>query len=224
MLASADATTLDDGPRTKSGTERLCALTREVRPVGELIRFVVGPDGSVVADLKRKLPGRGLWVSNSHASLGQAVKRGVFAKGFRRQVKVAPTLADNVGTLLVRGVMDALAMAAKAGCVVSGFMKVERALTTAEVAALIQASDGAADGIRKMSAIARQAAEKRSDSQPSAALPVIDQLSGDELDLALSRSNVIHAALLAGAAATTVLMRSAALARFRETSDVTGTS
>ena len=32
-----------------------------MKPVDELIRFVVGPDGAG-ARLKRKLPGRGVWV------------------------------------------------------------------------------------------------------------------------------------------------------------------
>ena len=44
--------------------ERLCAATRSVKPVDDMIRFVVGPDG-VVPDLKRKLPGRGVWVTAS---------------------------------------------------------------------------------------------------------------------------------------------------------------
>ena len=60
--------------------------------------------------------------------------------------------------LLVRSAIDALAMAAKAGQVISGFGKVEDALTSrqtrASVEALIHASDGAADGIRKLDAIA----------------------------------------------------------------------
>ena len=38
-----------------------------MKPVDELIRFVVGPDG-VVPDLKRKLPGRGLWVTAERAT------------------------------------------------------------------------------------------------------------------------------------------------------------
>ena len=63
MLARTPNDELDAGPRKGGpGTERLCALTRAVKPVDELIRFVVGPDG-VVPDLKRKLPGRGLWIT-----------------------------------------------------------------------------------------------------------------------------------------------------------------
>jgi hypothetical protein len=50
MLASIDPD-LDDGPRTdRSATMRMCAVSREVRPIDELIRFVVSPQGEVVAD------------------------------------------------------------------------------------------------------------------------------------------------------------------------------
>ena len=41
----------------------MCAATRTTRPVSDLIRFVVGPQGEAVADLKGKLPGRGIWIS-----------------------------------------------------------------------------------------------------------------------------------------------------------------
>ena len=229
MLIIADAAELDDGPRnTRSRTERLCALKRQVAPIGELIRFVVGPDGQVVPDLKRKLPGRGLWISNSHGAVAEAAKRGVFARGFKRKVEVSPALADETGSLLTRAVLDALAMAAKAGEVVAGFMKVERALGEAHVVALIHASDGAADGTRKLNAaavrsvLARQTAGNGEIGDIEAPLPIIDVLTTDELDLALGRSNVIHAALLAGAAGKTVLLRSDALARFRKDSDRTG--
>ena len=58
MLAIASPE-LDNGPRTdRSATMRMCAVCREVRPVDELIRFVLSPEGAVVPDLKRKLPGR----------------------------------------------------------------------------------------------------------------------------------------------------------------------
>jgi len=127
MLAFADPD-LDNGPRTdRSATVRMCAVTRQVRPIDELIRFVVSPSGEVVADLKRKLPGRGLWISASRQAVAEAARRNQFSKGFRRDVKVAPTLPADTESLLVRGVIDALAMAAKAGQVISGFSKVEGA-------------------------------------------------------------------------------------------------
>src|SRR5271154_5383841 len=125
MLALADPD-LDNGPRTeKSATVRMCAVSREVRPIDELIRFVVAPSGEVIADLKRKLPGRGLWVSASRRAVAEAVQRHQFSRGFKRNVRVAPTLALDTENLLARSVIEALAMAAKAGQVLSGFAKVE---------------------------------------------------------------------------------------------------
>src|SRR4249919_4212010 len=156
MLALADPD-LDHGPRTdKSATMRMCAVTREVRPINELIRFVVAPTGDVIPDLKRKLPGRGLWVRASRRTVAEAVRRNQFSKGFKRNVRAAATLPADTDTLLVRSATEALAMAAKAGQVVSGFAKVEGALQQGEAKALIHASDGAADGIRKLDAIIRQ--------------------------------------------------------------------
>jgi predicted RNA-binding protein YlxR (DUF448 family) len=220
MLAFADPD-LDNGPRTdRSATMRMCAVTREVRPIGELIRFVVSPSGEVVADLKRNLPGRGLWISASHQAVAEAIRRHQFSKGFKREVRVASTLVADTEALLVRSVIEALAMAAKAGQVISGFSKVEGALgqrqAHAEIQALIHASDGAADGIRKLDALVRQNAGINDESRK---FPVFTALTSEQLDLALGRSNVIHAALLAGPASKTFLSRSHALVRYRMADD-----
>ena len=216
MLAFADPD-LDNGPRTdRSATMRMCAVTRRVQPIGELIRFVVAPSGEVIPDLKRKLPGRGLWVSASSQTVAEAVRRHQFSKGFKREVRVSPTLPADTEALLVRSTIDALAMAAKAGQVISGFGKVEDALRSrqarASVAALIHASDGAADGIRKLDALLRQNAGINDESNE---FPVVTALTSEQLDLALGRSNVIHAALLAGPASKTFLSRSHILVRYR---------
>ena len=214
MLAMADPES-DKGPRTeKSATTRMCAVSREVRPIDELIRFVVGPSGEVVPDLKRKLPGRGLWISASRQAVAEAVRRHHFSRGFKRDVRVAPSLPADTEALLVRSAVEALAIAAKAGQVIAGFAKVAAGLeqSPATVEALIHASDGAADGIRKLDAILRQNAGfmgKRTE------IPVVTALTSAELDLALTRSNVIHAALLAGPASRTFMSRSQLLVRYR---------
>jgi predicted RNA-binding protein YlxR (DUF448 family) len=217
MLAIADQADLDKGPRsTKSGTERMCAVTRAVRPIDELIRFVVAPTGEAIPDLKRKLPGRGLWVTANRKTVAEAVKRNVFARGFKKSITASPTLADDTDKLMVRGCIEALAMTAKAGAVVSGFTKVEDVLKRQNAMALLHASDGAADGIRKLDGIARQNAEFGDNPQ---LLPIITVLSCDELDLALGRSNVIHAAVLTGPAGKTFLSRSQTLVRYRMADD-----
>jgi uncharacterized protein len=220
MLALADPD-LDNGPRTdRSATMRMCAVTREVRPIGELIRFVVSPQGEVIPDLKRKLPGRGLWISASRRTVAEAVRRNQFSKGFKRDIRAAATLPADTETLLVRGATEALAMVAKAGQVVSGFSKVEGALREGQAQALIHASDGAADGIRKLDAIVRQKRGNPGESQEfPAEFPIVNVLTSAELDLALGRANVIHAALLAGPASKTFLSRCQILVRYRMADD-----
>jgi predicted RNA-binding protein YlxR (DUF448 family) len=216
MLAHADPD-LDHGPRTeKSATMRMCAVSREVRPIDELIRFVVSPQGDIVPDLKRKLPGRGIWISASRKAVAEAVRRHQFSKAFKRDLHVPPTLPTDTETLLVRSVTEALAIAAKAGQVVAGFGKVETALKNGTAEALIHASDGAEDGIRKLDALARQN-EGNHGAKPR--IPVVTALKSAELDLALGRSNVIHAALLSGPASRTFLSRSQKLVRYRLADD-----
>ncbi len=216
MLAVADPD-LDHGPRTeRSATMRMCAVRREVRPIDELIRFVVSPGGEVVPDVKRKLPGRGMWISASRQTVAEAVRRHQFSKAFKRDLRVAATLPADTEALLVRSAAEALGVAAKAGQVVCGFSKVETALREGKAEALIHAADGAEDGIRKLDALARQKGGNRGGS---AEIPIVTVLTSAELDLALGRSNVIHAALLAGPASRTFLSRSQMLVRYRLADD-----
>ncbi|MDH6261327.1 RNA-binding protein [Bradyrhizobium sp. BR13661] len=212
MLASTD-NELDHGPRAeRTATMRMCAVSREVRPIDELIRFVLSPGGDIVPDLKRKLPGRGMWVTASREVVAEAVRRHQFSKAFKRELRTPPTLPADIEALLVRSVTEALGIAAKAGQIVAGFGKVESALKEGTVEVLIHASDGAPDGIRKLDTLARQNDENRG-TRPQ--IPVITALKSIELDLALTRSNVIHAALLAGPASKSFLSRSQMLVRYR---------
>src|SRR5216683_1183377 len=120
---------LDAGPRKSApGTERFCAATGEVKPVDAMIRFVVGPDGAPVPDLKRRLPGRGIWITATRQALAAAIARKAFARGFRRDVRVAPDLVAATERLLEQAALDALAMSHKAGKVAVGFAKAETAL------------------------------------------------------------------------------------------------
>ena len=185
-----------------NATGRTCALTRSLLPVSEMIRFVVGPAGEAVPDIKRKLPGRGIWLTSTRATIEEAAKRNVFARGFKRDVKVAPELAAQTERLLERAALDALAIAGKAGLVVGGFAKVEAALARDDVLALIHAADAAADGTRKLNG-----ALHRGEGGKQRKIAVVDSFSGSLLDLALNRPNVVHAALLAGPGSETFLAR-----------------
>jgi predicted RNA-binding protein YlxR (DUF448 family) len=209
MLAQADID--DSGPRQARGaTERTCVVTRAVKPVDELIRFVVAPDGAVVPDLKRRLPGRGVWVTATRAAVDEAVRRKGFARGFKREVRAAPDLGAEVERLLQRAVLDALAMVHKAGRVALGFARTEKELAGGPVVAVLQAADGSADSARK---IAGAAARRESENRGK--IPIISAFTTAQLDLALGRSNVVHAALLAGPASNGFLARCQSLERYR---------
>jgi predicted RNA-binding protein YlxR (DUF448 family) len=207
MIVQATDIELDTGPRG-SEPERLCVATRTVRPVADLIRFVVGPDGEAVPDLKRKLPGRGVWVTATQDALGDAIKRKIFARGFKRDVKLPADLVARTEELLLRAVLDALAIVGKASRVVAGFAKVENALAHDDVVVLLHAAEGAPDGVKKLDAALR----RRVQTRPVAISRI---LTSAQLDLALGRPNVIHAALLAGVSTDTFLARLRRLERFR---------
>jgi uncharacterized protein len=173
--------------------ERTCIVTREVRSPEALIRFVVGPDGAVVPDLRHKLPGRGAWVTLSAEKIREAARKGLFARAFKAKVKVPAGLADDIDAALRQELRQALSLANKAGAVITGFAKVEAAIAAGEVAALVHAAEAADDGRRKLAGALR-----RRLGDAISAVPVIDDLAGPELDLALGRPNVIHAAVAAG--------------------------
>jgi uncharacterized protein len=176
----------------RSEPERTCIVTREAGSPDGLIRFVVAPDGTVVPDLRRKLPGRGAWVTARADIVRQAVRRRLFGRAFKAEVKVSGRLADEIDAALRQDLRQSLALANKAGAVVAGFAKVEAAIAGG-VGALVHAAEAAEDGRRKLAGALR----KRSGDAISA-VPVVTELTGEELDLALGRSNVIHAAVAAG--------------------------
>ncbi len=210
MLATLDDTALDGGPHKGAATERLCVVERAVKPVDDLIRFVVGPDGAVVPDVKRNLPGRGLWVTATRDAVETAGRRKLFAKGFKREIKTGADLVEVTDRLLEWAALDSLSIAGKAGTVATGFTKVEAALNRAPPLAVLHASEGSEDGLRKVKALLRRNADSESPE-----IPVIRAFSGAQLDLALGRSNVIHAALLAGPASQGFLTRCLRMMRFR---------
>jgi hypothetical protein len=212
LLARADTLETDRGPAEgRRGVERLCALTREVKSVAELIRFVEAPDGAIMPDIKRRLPGRGVWVTARRGAVEEAVKRNVFARSLKRAVRADVALAATVEQQLETATLDALAIAHKAGRVAIGFGRTETALTDDPVIVVLNASDGAADGARKIAS----AVSRRQTSENAAEILIVSAFTSAQLDLALGRSNVVHAALLAGPASKGFLERYRSLERFR---------
>ena len=179
------------GPRThaEANRERKDLVSGEVMDEARLIRFVAGPDGVVVPDLARKLPGRGLWVAADRASIETAARKGGFSRSAKTKLVAPADLADQVETQLKLRILGGLGMARRAGDLTWGFEKASSAVASGKAAWLIEASDGAADGRRKMLSVARRAPKNPR---------LFGVFSADELGLALGLDNVIHLVLLAG--------------------------
>lgn len=199
------------GGRTKDRdvSERRCIVTGETAPKAGLIRFVVGPDGTVVPDVLEKLPGRGMWVAADRAALDKAGK-GQFSRSAKAPVVVPDGLADEVERQMVRRVVDLIALARKAGLAVCGFEKVKGWLAGGErVRALLQASDGSERGKTKL-------------WTPEGAR-YFGCLTAQELGLAFGRGEVIHGALASGRLSDRVVEEATKLKGLREIDGGEGT-
>lgn len=203
-LPQVDARTVAEDPSGVDGPRRRCLATGEFKPKSALVRFVIGPEGTVVPDVRERLPGRGLWVSARRADIASAVKRGLFAKAAHKEVKVPDDLASAVEGLIARHALELLGLARKAGLVVMGARQVEALLNDGGATLLIEAQDASPRETARMQARAR--------AQGIALAPCF---SAAELGLALGRENVIHAALCAGPLAQRFLDETMRLGGFR---------
>jgi predicted RNA-binding protein YlxR (DUF448 family) len=216
MLAVRDEAMMDDetdaGPGTGRGVvTRLCIATRDVKPVDELLRFVVAPDGTLVPDLAARLPGRGAWVTATRSAITDAIKKKAFGRAFKGKAKAPDTgLPDLVEGLLEKDALAALALANKAGKLVAGNMKVTEALQGGGVSVLLHAADAKADGVSKLDSLAR-----RVGADTGREITRVRCFDGAQLDLALGRANVVHAALLAHGTSAGFVSRTRRLERWR---------
>ena len=181
-------------------------MTRQRGAPEAMIRFVRGPDGALAPDIKSRLPGRGVWVTARADLVAQAARKRLFARSLKTQVDAAPQLADDVDRLLEADCLQMLSLANKAGAVMAGFGKVADSFAQGSVGALIEANDGGEDGKRKLAQAARRV---------GSTAPVIGLFSSLQLDLALGRTNVIHAALAEGGPTTAFIARCCRLAAYR---------
>ena len=188
------------------GSERTCVVTGEKGEPEAMLRFALSPQGVVTPDIRRKLPGRGVWTKSDAATVARAAAKGGFARGFRRPVEVGVDLAGQVEALLAADALQFLALVNKSGLVVAGAAKVESAIRSGRVVAVLHAREGAADGVDKLNRLARGLRSR---------VATINLFDSARLDLALGRTNVIHAALLAGPASATFLAKIARLAAYR---------
>lgn len=173
-------------PMTLSKTAT-CAVTGNVLPITQMIRFVIAPDGAIIADLTQKLPGVFLWIAADHDVLKKAIWRNSFAASTRQNVKIPENLLESIESGLKKLAMQTLSMAKRAGELRFGFTKADEALRSHTAGVYVVASDAKENGREKLErlAIAQE-------------LPVIDMWSSDDLSSAIGEENVIHMVLAYG--------------------------
>ncbi len=154
-----------------------------------LIRFVVSPEGVLTPDISHKLPGRGLWIVSERTALEIAIKKNIFSRAAKRQVRIEAGLVNMVHDLLRRRCLDLLGLARREGGIVGGFEKVLANVRAGKVGWLIEASDGSDDGRKRI---------LYAGSQQTPSPNVCGSFNNTELSLALGQENAIHVALLSG--------------------------
>jgi uncharacterized protein len=198
----------------EKGPERTCVVSGLKGSPETMLRFALSGEGAVVPDIRQKLPGRGVWTRLSRAVVRQAAAKQAFSRGFRASVRAGADLADEVDGLLEQDALRFLSLVNKAGLVTIGGAKVEAAIRTAaskgNLVALMQASDGARDGASKLQKLLDGVLGDLGES-----VARINLFDSRQLDLALGRTNVIHAALTAGPASAAFLAKVARLILYR---------
>jgi len=191
---------------------RMCIVTRESGDPDMLIRFVAGPDGSIVPDLKRQLPGRGCWIKAERSLVDRAVQKKLFARALKAEAKADADLGALVDRLLAADLVGMMNMARKASQFVTGATKVDAAVRSGAALAVFHAADAAADGVRKIDQ-ARKAWKLGSNTGED--IPSFSLFTSAELDEVMGQNAFIHACALAGQAGEGVVKRANLLEQYR---------
>lgn len=172
-------------------TENLqCALTGKLLPREKTIRFVIGPDNTVIADLSEELPGEGIRLLGYRGTLEASIRDGSFTGLFAKERLeddpiISDSFVDKIESQLMDKALGLIGLARRAGSVLNGFAKVEGSLKSGKCKLLLTASDGAEDGRMKMTRLAEAVECQQVTILPSA-----------RLSMALGQTNVIHAGII----------------------------
>lgn len=166
-------------------TTRKCIVTGCLQEKDQMLRFTVMPDGMIIPDFKKKLPGKGVYVSVGKQFLAKAISNNLFTKALKIKSHASTELINQVEHLLYKQALDAISLARKTGCLITGMDKVIDALKHKKVAFLLEASDAGEDGHRKIVSYAKN-------------IEVFNLFRIEELDKELAKDNTVHLAFIKG--------------------------
>ena len=192
-----------------------CIVTKQTWSLDKLVRFVVGPNGDIVPDLKKELPGEAVWVLSSKEKVEVAVRDNLFEKALGQSVDVRQDLYELVDMLLYDSVLKRLSLANKSGTVIAGFSKVHSALESKKVIALLHAKTASLASCKKL--------DKKFlfiSGDMNCADNIISFFSTEDLSQALGLSNAVHVAMKDSGATASFLNAASGYKQYIDTSAV----
>jgi predicted RNA-binding protein YlxR (DUF448 family)/ribosomal protein L30E len=206
MVLPTAAQTSDDGSKKSAGAARRCIVSGQLLTKDEMLRFVVGPGNEVIPDIQAQLPGRGIWLSAKRHMVDAACKKNLFSKAAKESVRLPDELSAQIDRLMRQRCLNLLGLARRAGEVVAGFEKATACLRRGEGAAILAANDASVAGKKKVSGLAP-------------GLVRLEAFSGEELGVALGRSNTVHVVLTRGQLAVRLIKEITRLIDYRDGRD-----
>ena len=179
----------DKNGRRKKEVRRRCVVTRIEGYPEEMVRFTISPEGFIVPDLDKCLPGRGIWLSAQRNVIEEACTRGVFGRVSGRRVHVPSDLLIQIESGLWRRMIELIGLARRAGQAVSGFVKVREWVMQRRVGVVLHALEGSKEELERLVSGGEN-------------IPVIRELTSLDLSGVFGRDRVVNGALAVGRLAT----------------------
>ena len=172
---------------------RRCILSGDRAARAHLVRLALAPDGMVHPDVRAKAPGRGAWIGVPRAALDTAIAKGKLKGALARAFKTGDfrlpgDLPGAIADALEKAVLDRLGLEARAGTLVTGGERIEKAARGGKLDLLLHAADAGADGTRKLDQAWRVGRDAEGGGLRGLVLPVPRPI----LSMALGRENVVH--------------------------------
>ncbi|WP_326831338.1 DUF448 domain-containing protein [Bombella favorum] len=144
---------VDDGPSgrgRRAPSQRRCLVSRMHDAPCHMIRFVVGPEGSIVADLAARLPGRGMWLKADRTVLEDGQLARIFSRAARQKVNVPEGLLESLKDGLAKRLLDGISLGRRAGEAVCGFQKCRERIVSGRVGVVICAAGASQDEVARL--------------------------------------------------------------------------
>ncbi|TXD43719.1 DUF448 domain-containing protein [Lujinxingia vulgaris] len=162
----------EQNPEPSHTPQRTCVGCREVGEPAGWERFVYVEGHGLIHDVRRKAPGRGVWVHADPHCLQKALERGGFQRSLKRRVEL-PQLSELLAQLREgarRRLNEALQIALRARATTPGQTFVKEAMRNDTIVVLILASDAGESTRTKFTTNAQRKG-----------IDVIELWTGDEL-------------------------------------------